>query len=77
MQNRPAFASNNFAFFTTTFFQISVEKKVKQIPLLAVALILALGILNLLLIQQNLSLRKQLKAGGKIEATGNVLNPAK
>ena len=54
---------------------ISVEKKVKQIPLLAVALILALGIVNVLLIRQNFSLRKQLNASGKIEASANSLKP--
>ena len=52
-----------------------VEKKIKQIPLLAVTLILALGILNLLLIRQNFSLRRQLSAAGKIEASGNFLKP--
>jgi hypothetical protein len=52
-----------------------VEKKIKQIPLLAVTLILALGILNLLLIRQNFSLRRQLNAAGKIEASGNFLKP--
>jgi len=51
-----------------------VQKKIKQIPLLAVTLILALGILNLLLIRQNFSLRRQLNAG-KIEASGNFLKP--
>ena len=54
---------------------MSVEKKIKQIPLLAVTLILALGILNLLLIRQNFSLRRQLNAGGKLEASGNFLKP--
>lgn len=52
-----------------------VEKKVKQIPLLAVLLLLALGILNLLLIRQNFNLRKQLNAPGKIEASANALKP--
>jgi len=52
-----------------------VEKKIKQIPLLAVTLILALGILNLLLIRQNFSLIRQLNAAGKIEACGNFLKP--
>lgn len=54
---------------------MSVERKVKQIPLVAVALILALGILNVLLIRQNFSLRKQLNASGKIEASANSLKP--
>lgn len=54
---------------------MSVQRKVKQIPLLAVTLILALGILNLLLIRQNLGLRKQLSAAGKIEASANSLKP--
>src|ERR1051325_8383712 len=54
---------------------MSVEKKVKQLPLLAVALILALGILNLLLIRQNFSLRKQLNVSGRIKASGNFLKP--
>ena len=52
-----------------------IEKKAKQIPLLAVALILALGVLNVLLIRQNFSLRKQLSAGGKIEASATSLKP--
>jgi len=54
---------------------MSGEKKIAQIPLLAVALILALGILNLLLIRQNFRLRKQLNAAGKIEASGTFLKP--
>jgi peroxiredoxin len=54
---------------------MSVGKKVKQIPLFAVALILALGILNLLLIRQNFGLRKQLNVSGKIEASANFLKP--
>ena len=52
-----------------------VEKKVKPTPWLAVALISALSILNLLLIRQNFSLRKQLNAAGKIEASANSLKP--
>ena len=53
----------------------SVETKVKHISWLAVALILALGILNVLLLRQNLSLRKQLHTAGKIEASANSLKP--
>ena len=52
-----------------------VEKKVKQLPLVAVVLILALGILNVLLIRQNFSLRKQLNTSGKIAASANSLKP--
>ena len=52
-----------------------VEKRVKPTPWLAVALISALSILNLLLIRQNFSLRKQLNAAGKIEASANSLKP--
>lgn len=39
-------------------------------------LILALGISNLLLITQNLRLRKQLNAAGRIAASANSLKPA-
>ena len=52
-----------------------VEKKVKPTPWLAVALISALSVLNLLLIRQNFSLRKQLNAAGKVEASANSLKP--
>ena len=44
-------------------------------PKLALALIVALGILNILLLMQNLSLRRQLNSVGKTEATANALNP--
>lgn len=51
-----------------------VEKKVKRTPWLAVVLIGALSILNLLLIRQNFSLRQQLTAGS-IEASADSLKP--
>ena len=52
-----------------------VERKVKGTPWLTVALIGALSILNLLLIRQNFSLRKQLNGAGRIEASANSLKP--
>lgn len=54
---------------------MSTEKKVRRIPWLAVALILALSISNLLLITQNLSLRRQLNSAGRIDASANSLKP--
>jgi len=52
-----------------------VERKVRGTPWLAVALIGALSILNLLLIRQNFSLRRQLNGAGRIEASANSLKP--
>jgi len=52
---------------------MSAEKKVRRIPWLAVALILALSISNLLLITQNLSLRRSLNSAGRIGASANSL----
>lgn len=52
-----------------------VEKKVRPTPWLAVTLISALSILNLLLIRQNFSLKRQLTAAGRIEASANSLKP--
>lgn len=52
-----------------------VERNVKRIPWLAVTLIIALSILNLLLIRQNFSLRSQLTAAGRIGASTNSLKP--
>ena len=51
------------------------EKKAARISWLAVALILALSISNLLLITQNLRLRKQLNAAERIDASANSLKP--
>ena len=51
------------------------EKKVRRIPLFAMALVLALSIFNVLLITQNLSLRRQLKSAGRIDAGANSLRP--
>lgn len=54
---------------------MSAVKKVRRIPLLAVALIVALSISNLLLITQNFSLRSQLNSAGRIDASANSLKP--
>ena len=54
---------------------MSTEKKAARIPWLAVALIIALSIFNLLLIRQNLGLRKQLSSPGAINASANSLKP--
>lgn len=54
---------------------MSTEKKVARIPWLAVALIMALSIFNLLLVRQNFSLRKQLSDSGRIDASANSLKP--
>lgn len=54
---------------------MSEEKKPRQIPWLAVVLILALSILNVLLIAQNFSLRKQLYSAGRLDASANALKP--
>lgn len=54
---------------------MSIEKKPARIPWLAAALILALSVLNLLLIKQNFSLRKQLNSAGRIDASANSLKP--
>lgn len=47
----------------------------KRIPKLALMLILALVVINVLLLVQNLSLRKQLTSAGRIEASANALKP--
>lgn len=54
---------------------MSEEKNPRQISWLAVALILALSIFNLLLLKQNLSLRSQLNSAGGIDASANALKP--
>lgn len=54
---------------------IIFKKKVTRVPWLAGALILTLSGVNLLLIKQNFSLRKQLNAAGRIEASANSLKP--
>lgn len=54
---------------------MSNEKKPRQIPWLAVVLILALSILNVLLIAQNFSLRRQLNSAGRLDAGANALKP--
>lgn len=52
---------------------MSNEKQAARMPKLALALILALGILNILLLMQNLSLRRQLNSAGRTDATANAL----
>lgn len=52
---------------------MSNEKQAARMPKLALALILALGILNILLLMQNLRLRRQLNSAGRTEATANAL----
>ncbi len=54
---------------------MSNEKQPARMPKLALALILALVILNILLLTQNLSLRRQLNSAGRIDASANALNP--
>jgi peroxiredoxin len=54
---------------------MSNEKQPARMPKLGLALILALIILNILLLMQNLSLRKQLNSAGRIDASANALNP--
>ena len=54
---------------------MSAEKKSPQTPWMAVALILALGILNVLLIVQNIGLRRQLNSAGRLDASANALQP--
>lgn len=54
---------------------MSAEKKAPRIPWLSIALIIALSILNLLLIIQNLNLRKQLSGAGAVNASANALRP--
>lgn len=49
------------------------EKKAARISWLGMALILSLSIANILLITQNLRLRKQLNAAGRIEASASSL----
>ena len=49
------------------------EKKAARISWLSMALILSLSMANLLLITQNVRLRKQLNAAGRIEASANSL----
>lgn len=51
------------------------ENKTARISRLPLALILALSISNLLLITQNLRLRKQLNAAGRFDASANFLKP--
>jgi peroxiredoxin len=52
---------------------MSNEKQSARLPKLALVLVLALGILNILLVIQNLSLRRQLTSAGRIEASANAL----
>jgi peroxiredoxin len=52
-----------------------VEKNIKQTPWLAVALISALVIVNLLLIRQNFGLKQQLNAPGRVAASANFVKP--
>ena len=54
---------------------MSNEKQPARMPKLALALILALVIFNILLLMQNLSLRRQLNSAGRIDASANALNP--
>ena len=49
------------------------HEKAAQVPWILVALILALGVLNLLLIKQNLGLRKQLLDGSRAGTGVNSL----
>lgn len=51
------------------------EKKSTRIPWLGVALILALSLCNVLLLTQNLRLRKQLNSAGGINGSANSLKP--
>jgi peroxiredoxin len=53
---------------------MSNEKQPARMPKLALTLILALGILNILLLMQNLSLRRQVNSAGRIDASANALN---
>lgn len=54
---------------------MSTEKLPARMPKLALALILALVIVNILLLMQNLSLRRQLNSAGRIDASANALKP--
>src|SRR5215217_7616970 len=54
---------------------MSVEKKPARISWSALALIFSLSALNLLLIKQNFSLRRQLSSAGRIDASANSLKP--
>ena len=54
---------------------MSNEKQPARMPKLALALILALVIFNILLLMQNLSMRRQLNSAGRIDASANALNP--
>lgn len=54
---------------------MSNEKQPARTPKLALALILALGILNILLLMQNLSLRRQLNSAGRLDPSANLLSP--
>ena len=54
---------------------MSNEKQPARMPKLALALILALVIINILLFTQNLSLRRQLNSAGRIDASANALTP--
>jgi len=54
---------------------VTEEKKSRRISWLPLALILALGLCNLLLITQNFRLRKQLNSAGRIDASANYLKP--
>lgn len=53
---------------------MSNEKQPARMPKLALALILALVIFNILLLMQNLSLRRQLNSAARIDASANALN---
>lgn len=51
------------------------EKQSTRMPRFALTLIIALGILNILLLIQNLNLRRQLSSDGRIEASASSLKP--
>ncbi|HKR14834.1 MAG TPA: TlpA disulfide reductase family protein [Pyrinomonadaceae bacterium] len=54
---------------------MSNEKQPARIPKLALMLILALVVINVLLLVQNLSLRRQLSSAGRLDASANALKP--
>ena len=54
---------------------MSAEKKASRIAWWPIALIIALSVFNLLLIIQNLNLRKQLSGAGTVNASANALRP--
>lgn len=54
---------------------MSEVKQSPRTPRLALLLIVALVIINILLLVQNLSLRRQMTSAGRIEASANALKP--